>query len=303
MAVTYRHKIERVTRDLASKLIKDLNVRNRKVCESHVYTLSQDIGASRFIVNPHPIVIHEDKKRATIRLIDGQHRLIAASRSAPDGGVEMMFCYAQGSESEVQDLQATIDSGKPRNTSDRGGFFALGLPQGFVEKSARLFTVVGAPAYGTKGEVYGWMNAPKASYTACKEFAQDTYKQMHEALSIANEHYIATFKETKIKKEYLALVYLIAIMNAVELDDLHLFAQEAADPRSVLACKIREVWSDNHPFREKCKEGSKNTSGIQTLLIKDLLQKFISNELTADFAPILDSKQVEGTMFAEFELN
>lgn len=303
MTLTYRYQKQMVTRDLASKLIKDLNIKNRKVCEAHVYTLSQDIGAKRFILNPQPVIIHEDKKRATIRLIDGQHRLISTSRSAPEEGVEMIFCYVQGTEVEIQDLQATIDSGKPRNASDRGGFFSLGLPQGFVEKSARLFTVVGAPAYGNKNEVYGWMNAPKASYTACKEFASDSYKQMHSALSLATDHCKGVFKETKIKKEYLALVYLIAIMNSVSSEDLNLFAEEAANPRSVLACKIREVWTEGHPFSEKCKDGSKNTSGIQTLLVKDLLQHFINNTLTADFQPVLDSKQVDGTMFAEFQVN
>lgn len=303
MALSYRYRKQTVTRDLASKLIKDLNIKNRKVCESHVYTLSQDIGARRFILNPQPIIIHEDKKRATLRLIDGQHRLLSTSRSAPEEGVEMMFCYVQGTEIEIQDLQATIDSGKPRNTSDRGGFFALELPQGFVEKAARLFTVIGSPAYGGKGDVYGWMDAPKASYTACKEFAQDTYKQMHSALSLASTHCKGAFKDTKIKKDYLALVYLIAIMNAVDSQELDAFAEAASNPKSVLACKIREVWSDGHPFSEKCKEGSKNTSGIQTLLVKELLQNFINNSLTADFVPILDSRQVDGTMFAEFQVD
>lgn len=303
MTLSLRWKQETVTRSFATKIIKELNIKNRKLSEPHIYTLGQDIKRKLFVLNPQPIIIHENKQRASIRLLDGQHRLIAVSREAPEGGVPMMFCYVQGNEIEIQSMQATIDSGKPRNTSDRGGFYALGLPQGYVEKAARLYTVVGADARDRALGVYDWMTAPKASYPCCKEFATDTYNELHTAYEAADRHSKLFFKHTKIKKEYLALSYLMAIMNNASTDDLDAFAKEAANSRSVLACKIQEVWSPGHPFSEKCKEGSKNTSGIQTLLAKDLLLHFLNNTLTSDFQPTLECKTVDGTMFTDFTMN
>lgn len=305
MALKLRYEERLVTRELASKLVQDLNVRNRKLVESHVYTLSQDIKAGLFRLNPQPIIIHEDKKRASLRILDGQHRLVATSRNAPAAGVQMVFCYAQGNDADITSLQATIDSGKPRTTSDRGGFQGMGIPQGFLEKAARLYLVIGQPVAGEIGEeqTYNWMNAPKASYSNCHRFGHDYSSQLLTVDQLANRHRREYFSETRVKKEYLALVYFVAILNNAAIDSLEEFAKEASSDRSLLACKINEVWSPNHPFALKVKDASKNSSAIQYLLLRDLLQAFLNRTLTADFEPILNSREVDGTMFTEFSID
>lgn len=305
MPIKFRHEDRIVTRELAADLVDKLNVRNRKLVESHVYTLSQDIKSGLFRPNPQPIVIHEDKQRNYIRLLDGQHRLIATFRSAPACGVRMVFCYAQGNDAEISALQCTIDSGKPRTTSDRGGFQGMGIPQGFLEKAARLFLVIGQPTAGDikESQTYNWMNAPKASYMNCQQFGSDYSAQLLVADELANKHRREYFNKTRVKKEYLALVYFVAILNNASVDDLDNFAKEASSDRSLLACKINEVWSPNHFFALKVKDASKNSSAIQYLLLRDLLQSFLNSTLTADFEPILNSREVDGTMFTEFSID
>jgi len=302
MALKLRYEQRVVTREFASKLVEDLNVRNRKLVESHVYTLGQDMKAGLFCLNPQPIVIHEDKKKASLRIIDGQHRLVCTSRHAPMTGVNMVFCFVQGSEAEINQLQASIDSGKPRTTTDRGGFQGMGVPQGFLEKAARLFLITGQPVPNDPSQerTYGWMDAPKASYSNCKQFGHDYSAQMLLADQLANKHRRNYFDKNKVKKEYLCLAYFVAILNNASQDHLESFAIEAKSPKSVLACKLNEVWSLNHPFALKVKEASKNASAIQYLLLRDLLQGFINNTLTASFQPIIDSRTVDGTMFTEF---
>ena len=293
---------KRVTRKLAGKLLQDLNFGNRKINEAHVFIIGKDMASGCFRLNPQPIVIHEDSKKAAIRILDGQHRLTSAERNAPADGVEMVFCYAQGNEAEIAALQATIDSGKSRSTTDRGGFQKSGITQGFLEKAAMLYQVIGQPVDDKNPDagVYGWMRSPKASYSACKAFGEDNAVVLLEAERLAGKHKKTGFKRHKPTKMYLSLTYLVGLLNGVKVDDLDAFAAEAANDKSVLSCKLSEVYRDGHAFAERLKDGSKNASGIQFLLIRDLLQAFVINELTKDFQPVLDVHQIDGTTLTEF---
>ena len=298
----FRYENKRVTRDLARKLLKDLNLGNRKLHEPNVFIIASDMEKGCFRLNPQPIVIHEDTKKACIRIIDGQHRLHAAARSAPSEGVEMVFCYAQGNSLEIEALQATIDSGKPRSTSDRGGFSNAGVTQGFLEKAAMLYQVMGQPidAKNPDAGVYGWMKSPKASYSACKEFAKDNSAILLKTQEIAGQHKKDAFKKHKITKLYLSLGYLVASMNGAVLTDFDEFAEAADDNASVLCCKLTEVYREGHAFATKLLEGSKNASGIQFLLVRDLLMEFINGTLTSEFQPVLDVREIDGTQLTEF---
>lgn len=303
MTIKFRYETKVISRDVASKIVEDLNTGNRKVNESHVYTIGKDIESGLFRFNPNPIVIHEDHKKASLRLLDGQHRMVAASRHAPAHGVKMMFCFVQGNEMEINSLQASIDSGKPRNMSDRGGFCAFGLAQGYVEKATRMFNVIGCKAEYSSDSVYNWIDAPKASYAACKEFAADHYDWLTVAYSTAARHHKSVFSDTCIKKEYLALVYLMAIANNVSIDRLDAFAAEVGDSSSFLSAYIKNLSAEDSGFQQAVKAGSKNASGIQVLLAKDLLLGFLNNTLNDSFHPTLHCKEVDGTMFTDFMVN
>tara|TARA_R100001163_G_scaffold17362_1_gene15567 strand:- start:4504 stop:5418 length:915 start_codon:yes stop_codon:yes gene_type:complete len=304
MALKFRHEQKKVSRDLAAKLLKDLNFNNRKLFRPHVWTLASEMSSGVFNLNPQPIVILEDHKRATLQLLDGQHRLHAAAEKAPVDGVPMMFCYVQGNDAEIKTLQNTIDSGKPRTTTDRGGFQGLGIPQGFLEKSCRLFNVCGQLKNDTdpsKG-VYDWMDAPRASYSACKLFADAQAAQLLEAHRLASQHYKTEFAKHRVSKQYLAVAYLVALLNGVEIDDIQSFANEALNNKSVLSCKLQEVWRLGHPFEQAVMHGSNNSSGIQYLLMRDLLVAFLAGTLKSDFEPVLNIRGVHGTELADFNL-
>lgn len=304
MTLSYRHETKIVSRDLASKLLADLNHGNRKVVEPHVWSLAKDMASGVFNLNPQPIIIREDKKKAALRILDGQHRLHAAKRKAPQRGVPMLFCYVRGNDAEIKTLQNTIDSGKPRSTSDRGGFHGFGIPQNFLERATRLFTVIGQAVDETDADkgVYGWMNAPKASYSLCKLFAEGQMAALSQADQLASDHCKKQFKPHKVQKQYLALAYLVALMNGAEVDDLCRFASEAAQPNSILSCKLHEVWREGHDFAVKMTKGTANSSGIQYLLIRDLLVDFLNGQLTNNFRPVVDTRQVDGTTFTDFDV-
>lgn len=304
MTLKFRHEQKQVSRGLAAKLLKDLNFKNRKLFQPHVWTLANEMSSGVFNLNPQPIVIREDHKRATLQLLDGQHRLHAAASKAPQDGVPMMFCYVQGNDAEIKTLQNTIDSGKPRSTTDRGGFQGLGVPQGFLEKSCKLFEICGQlknqddPSQG----VYNWMDAPRASYSACKLFAEAQAAQLLEAHRLASLHYKKEFARHRVSKQYLSVAYLLALLNGVEVDDIQAFAEEAANEKSVLSCKLQEVWRDGHPFHQQVLYGSNNSSGIQYLLMRDLLLQFLAGTLDSDFHPELNVRNVNGTELADFDL-
>ena len=213
-----------------------------------------------------------------------------------------MFCYAQGNTLEIEALQATIDSGKPRSTSDRGGFSGVGVTQGFLEKAAMLYQVMGQPVDPKNPEagVYGWMKSPKASYSACKEFAADQSAILLTTERLSGKHKKGAFKKHKVTKQYLSLAYLVALMNGAIASDLEEFAEAAADTTSVLSCKLTEVYREGHAFSTRLLDGSKNASGIQFLLVRDLLMEFINGTLTSEFQPVLDIKDVDGTELTEF---
>jgi hypothetical protein len=304
MTLSYRHETKVVSRNLAAKLLNDLNHGNRKVVEPHVWSLAKEMASGVFNLNPQPIIIREDKKKASLKLLDGQHRLHAAKRKAPSEGVPMLFCYVLGNDAEITTLQNTIDSGKPRTTTDRGGFQGFGIPQNFLERAARLFTVIGQAVDDTdtsKG-VYGWMNAPKASYSLCKVFAENQMAALCRADQLASDHCKDQFKPHRIHKQYLALAYLVALMNGTEVDDLYRFAGEAARPNSTLSCKLHEVWREGHDFAIRLSKGTANASGIQYLLIRDLLVDFLNGQLTNNFQPVLDTKRVDDTTFTDFDV-
>lgn len=304
MPLKFRHKELTVTRELAAKLLKELNIRNRKISESHCWTLGKDMANGLFSLNPQPVVIHEDSKRASIRILDGQHRLTAASREAPESGVKMLFCFVQGNENEIVGLQNTIDSGKPRSASDRGGFQGLGIPQGYLEKAARLYQIIGQPIRQTDPEkgVFGWMDAPKASYSGCREFGHDNSVLLIQADKLAVRHYKSTFKSLRVGRIYLAMAYLVALMNGAEQEDLESFAAAANDSKSVLRTKLVGLWTEGHPFEQTVAVASKNASGIQYALVRDLLVAHLSGTLTSGFEPVLDIRQVDGTTLTEFEV-
>ena len=304
MTLKLRYERKTVSRDLAAKLLQDLNHGNRKLVEPHAWSLAKEMASGVFNLNPQPIVIREDDKRATLKLLDGQHRLFAAARKAPNEGVPMMFCYALGSDAEITTLQNTIDSGKPRSTTDRGGFQGLGIPQGFLEKAARMFDIIGQAideSDPNKG-VYDWMNAPKATYSACRLFAEGQAAELIRADQTAAKHCACQFKSYRVGKQYLALTYLVALMNGAEIDALEAFASEAANPKSVLACKLKEVWRDGHVFADRVDDASKNASGIQYLLLRDLLVGYLSGTLTSTFQPVINIRDVDGTTLTDFDL-
>jgi len=305
MTLKLRYESKLVTRDLAEKLLSDLNQGNRDLKEAHVWTIGEDMASGVFTLNPQPIVIREDSKKAAVQLLDGQHRLTAAARKAPKEGVAMQFCFASGNDTDIRTLQNTIDSGRPRSVRDRGGFQGLGIPQGLLEKSTRLFEIIGqaiVPTDPTQG-VYGWIDAPKASYSACKLFASGQAAELARADQKAAEHMRNQFKGHRVGKQYLALAYLVALMNGASIDSLDDFANEAADHKSVLSCKLQEVWREGNAFSERIANGSRNSSGIQFLLMRDLLISFLNQELTSEFLPVLNITQVDGTTLTDFDVN
>lgn len=304
MALKFRYEQRTVTRELAAKLIQELNTGNRKLHEPHVFTISNDMAKGAFVLNPQPVIIHEDLKKAAIRVIDGQHRLYGAARKAPEKGVPLMFCFVQGTDAEITALQQTIDGHKPRTTGDRGGFQGLGIPQGYLEKAAMLYQVIGQSVFTPTNSptVYGWMDAPKVSYSGCREFGNDQAVLLLSADQLAAQHCQHELKGHQVTKQYLALAYLVALMNGAEQDELQQFANAAADPKSVLSCKLKEVWHEQHPFCQRVKEGSKNASGIQFLLMRDLLLCFLTKTLSSTFQPVLNMREVDGATLTEFSI-
>lgn len=306
MTLKLRYERMTVTRSLATKLLADLrNDGNRKLKDPHIWTLGEDMAAGVFNINPQPIIIREDDKRATLELLDGQHRLIAASNKAPRKGVSVMVCFVCGNDSEIVTLKNTIDSGHPRSISDRGGFNTLGVPQGFLEAATRLFEIIGQAIDSTNPDkgYYGWMKAPKASYSACLNFHNSKAAELIAAHDIAKRHLREKFKGHRVNKQYLALTYLVALMNGAEINDLDDFAAAAADPKSVLSCKLQEVWREGHSFSQKVLDGSRNGSGIQYLLMRDLLIAFMSGTLTSSFNPVLVIDSIDATTLSDFDVN
>lgn len=90
-------------------MLLERNARNRPVTRAHVEKLKADMAENRWHYNGEPIKFSHD-----LRLLDGQHRLIALSEM-PEGTI-IKFLVVYGLEDLAQD---TMDQGKVRGAADQ----------------------------------------------------------------------------------------------------------------------------------------------------------------------------------------
>ena len=98
--------LETITPERARELLKN-NTRNRKVRESHVEYLANEMAQGRWVVSPAAIALSPDGV-----LVDGQHRLIAALQA----GATIQQWVAYDVPMQVQDV---IDGGAGRSVADQ----------------------------------------------------------------------------------------------------------------------------------------------------------------------------------------
>lgn len=103
-----RSAVEAISPGVADKLLTDSkeNVKNRKVMDSHVDWLAEQMKIGKWRTNGEPIILDEDG-----RVLDGQHRLYAVMMS----GVTIETLVTRGVD---RSTFATIDTGAGRKVGD-----------------------------------------------------------------------------------------------------------------------------------------------------------------------------------------
>lgn len=137
-AGAYTMGLETITPEIAARYLTQ-NIRNRRIVQSHVDTITRDIRANSWMMNAQPICF-----ATSGRLLNGQHRLTACIAA----GMPIELLVLRGLSEEAYD---TFDVHAKRSTMLSDTVISM-MDENTVKAAAKLLWQTEHPEFGTGGK-------------------------------------------------------------------------------------------------------------------------------------------------------